>query len=445
MAAESAPLPLDEILARAQHLVERSPADLTTIAWLECTRGAALESARSRRAERAPGRAVVVRTRLAGRTGVARGEAADAGSLETLLRLAMADARAAEPSPDWATAAAAEVETLGGLHDPALEELEPGAAGALLQRLAEKRATLRLRWTDLRLVVAASSHPPRALRATEATLEARTGRRPGSGFAAATRRRLADLDLAALVATARSLEAPALTEGVPAPGAPVVLAPEAAVALVEACARRVLATRRFDSGSAATLDWSPAVVLTDEPLAPGGAPLPFDLDGVPKRARDFVRGGAFTGHALDLELAARSGGATTGHGLAGDEAWPLHLALAPGALSEEALRAEAVGGVRVGGLEELRVEAGAPFRFRAVARSLRRIESEGRLGDAMAPLVFSGTLEGCFAALAATADQVVVWAPLPTDGLGACRAPAARLAGHGGFSPRTSPGPSSSG
>lgn len=438
MAADLAPLPLDEILARAQRLVERSPADLTSVAWIECARGAALESARSRRTERVPGRAVVVRVRLAGRTGVARGEAADAGSLETLLRLAMATARAAEASPDWTTAAAAaELEALADLHDPALEALEPGAAGALLQRSAEKRATLRLRWSDLRLVVAASFHVPRALRATEATLEARTGRRPGSGFAAGTRRRLADLDIDALVAAARSLEAPALTEGVPAPGAPLVLAPEATVALVEACARRMLSTRRHgETEPEAAARWSPAVVLGDEPLAPGGAPLPFDLDGVPKRTREFVRGGALAGRALDLDLAARSGRATTGHGLASDEAWPLHLALAPGNRPEEALRAEAVGGVRVGGLEELRVESGAPFRFRAVARSLRRIESDGRLGDALAPLVFSGDLEGCFAALAATSDRAIAWAPRPTDGLGACRAPAALLAGHGSFAPR---------
>ena len=437
--ADPAPLPLDEILSRAQRLVERSPSDLTSVSWLECARGTALESARSRRTERVPGRAVAVRVRLSGRTGAARGEAAEPAALEALLRLAMVSARAAEPSPDWAPAAG-EAETLPDLHDPALEALEPGAAGALLQRLAEKRATLRLRWTDLRLAVASSFQSPQALRATEATLEARTGRRPGSGFAAATRRRLADLDLDGLVVAARALEAPQVAADLPAPGAPILLAPEAAVALVEAYARRALATRRFDPepvAAAAALRWSPAAVLRDEPLAVGGAPLPFDLDGVPKRAVDFARGGAPPTAAFDLELAARAGSVSTGHGLACDEAWPIHLALGVGGDSEEALRADAAGGIRIGGLEELRVELGAPYRFRAVARSLRRIEADGRLGDALAPLVFTGDLEGCFAAIAATADHAIAWAPLPIDGLGACRAPAARLSGHGRFAPRT--------
>lgn len=443
MPAAGSLLPLDEVLARAEHLVSRSPADATSVCWLERSLGTATESARARRAERGAGRAVVVRVRLAGRSGFARGETADSGALETLLRLALADARAAAPSPDWDVAAAAgEVAALADLHDPAVEDLEPGAAGALLERLAQKRATLRLRWTDLRLAVAASFHPPRALRATEATLEARTGRRPGSGFAAATRRRLAGLEVERVVEAARGLEAPAVTTDALAPGSPLLLAPEAAVALVDAYGRRALGTRRTGCGDPSPADAgsgpapSLAVHLRDEPLAAEGAPLPFDLDGAPKQARDFVRGGLRLETALDLELAARAGRAPTGHGLAGDEAWPSHLALAPGAEPEEALRRSAGGGVRVGALEELSVESGAPWRFRAVARSLRRIGRDGELGDALAPRIWTGDLVGCLAAVAATSNASVAWAPAPNDALGACRAPAALLTGHGAFTPR---------
>jgi len=429
-------LPLDEILARSERLVGRSPADATSVAWLERSVGSAIESARTRRAERPAARTVAVRVRLSGRTGFARGEMADPGALEMLLRLALADARAAAPSPDWDTASTAgEVATLPELHDPAIEELEPGAAGALLAELAGKRATLRLRWTDLRLAVASSFHPPRALRATEATLEARTGRRPGSGFAAATRRRLADLGVERLVEAARALEAPAIANDAPPAGVPLLLAPEAAVVLVEAYARRALGSARAGLGQEGAAP-APAVALADEPLAAGGAPLPFDLDGAPRRARELVRDGRQLAVALDLDLAARAGLAPTGHGLASDEAWPLHLALAPGSQPETALGARAEGGVRIGALEELAVELAPPYRFRAVARSLRRIGPGGALGDALAPLVWSGDLAGCFAAIAATADASVAWATLPVDGLGACRAPAALLAGHGVFAPR---------
>ena len=443
MASASPLLPLDEILARAERLVSRSPADATSVCWLERARGAALESARARRAERVGGRMVAVRVRLAGRSGGARGENADPGALESLVRLAMAAALAAEPSPEWPVAAAAgEVPALADLHDPALEALESGAAAALLERLAEKRATLRLRWTDLRLAVAASFHPPRAVRATEATIEARTGRRPGSGFAAATRRRLADLNIEALVAGARALEAPAVANELVAPGAPIVRAPEAAAMLVEAFGRRRLGSGPGGADAAqsarADADAAPsaAVVLRDEPLATGGAPLPFDLDGVPRQPRDFVRDGRRLERALDLELAARAGRESTGHGLAGDEAWPLHLALAPGVEPEEALRRRAAGGLRIGALEELAVEPAAPYRFRAVARSLRKIGGDGALDAALAPLVWTGDLDGCFAAVAATSNESVAWAAAANDGLGACRAPATLLAGHGAFAAR---------
>jgi predicted Zn-dependent protease len=292
----------------------------------------------------------------------------------------------------------------------------------------------------LRLAVAASFHPPRALRATEATIEARTGRRPGSGFAARTRRRFDDLEIERLVAAAHALEAPAIENQVPEAGAPMVLAPEAAAVLVDAYGRRCLGTRLAAPGGEGEPlpggGTAAAVTLTDEPLLAEGAALPFDLDGVPKRRLELAREGRQLAAATDLDLAARSGRTCTGHGAASDEAWPLHLALAPGANPEAELRRRAAGGLRVGALEELAVELGAPFRFRAVARSLRRIGADGELGDALAPLVWSGDLKGCFAAVEATGDRVIAWAPEPIDGLGACRAPAVLLTGHGAFAPR---------
>ncbi|KAB2950949.1 MAG: hypothetical protein F9K18_14650, partial [Thermoanaerobaculia bacterium] len=81
---------LDRIVSGAERLLARSPADATLVVWSERRSGTALESARARRAESADGREVVVRVRVAGRTGSARTDGAGSGELESALRSAMA-------------------------------------------------------------------------------------------------------------------------------------------------------------------------------------------------------------------------------------------------------------------------------------------------------------------------------------------------------------------
>lgn len=428
---------LAEIVERAERLVALSPADATSIAWVESREGGVLESARARRAGADNRRSVLFRVRVGGRTGRARAESALPGELQRSLRAALADARCAEASPEWSLEAAQrEPAALDGLADPALAGFDPATVQDELQGLAERRSTLRLRWRESRVAVAASFHPTRAATLTDATFEARTGRRPGSGFAAHSSRRLAAIDFAATIAAARALEAPAVDPSAPEDVAAVVLGAESTAVLLDAVARRALCGgRRLAGGKAPDLRLSPALRLVDEPLDPRGLPLPFDLDGCAKRPRVFVERGWVVGVAADLDLAARLGLEPTAHALAGDDAWPDHLTLEPGAASELELRGASAGGLRIGALEELAVEPGETMPFRAVARNVRRIGDGGELGDGLAPLVWSGTLRDLFADLGGIGRDVVTWSPR-AGSTGAVRCPALALRAPGRFSPR---------
>src|SRR5262245_36726176 len=150
---ERAALSLAEITERAERLVRVSPADSTIVTWLEGRRSSAVESARSRRAEEAPFRTVVVRVREGRRTGLARAEHGTRGELDATLRQALAVARAATISSDWvwpAESSPAMPAMNGELCDPELAALAPAAMQSRLAALADKRTTLRAAWSESR-------------------------------------------------------------------------------------------------------------------------------------------------------------------------------------------------------------------------------------------------------------------------------------------------------
>jgi predicted Zn-dependent protease len=263
--------PLAEIAERAERLLALSPADATSIAWIESSDGEVVESSRTRRAGTESRRSVLFRVRVGGRTGRSRAESAHPGDLQRSLRAALADARCAEPTPDWALEAARrEPAVLDGLADPAIADLAAPAAQRELQGRAQRPSALRLRWGETRFAITASFHPTRAAALTAATFEARTGRRPGSGFAASSARSLAALDIDRLLATARDLEAEAVEPDAVRPGIPAVLAPEAVAMLVDSLARHALnGARRLAGGKAPDLRLPEALRIVDEPLDPG--------------------------------------------------------------------------------------------------------------------------------------------------------------------------------
>lgn len=435
MPVDTAPLSLEEIVTRADHLVALSPADQTQVLWSEGTRASVIESARVRRLDSGRPSTVRIRVRASGRTGIARAESADVGELQAALRAALADARCQAPSPEWDIASTGgETAAVDGMHDPEIAALEPPAAQAYLRGLVARNATLRLRWSERRLVVASSFHPIRAAALTAISLEARTGRRPGSGFAAATARSLRRLDAPALLDRARSLEAESVEPGLPEAAAALLLAPEAAAVLIDAFARHVLSggsrMRRQTAAGPGPWPISDALTLVDDPLDPRGAPLPFDLDGVPKRRRIFVEKGRSRGSAFDLELAGAAGERPTGHGLGADDAWPTHLEVAPGAEPESELLRRAAGGLRVGSLEDLAIEPEGGLGIRATIRSARRVETDGTLGVALPPMTWTTALGTALANVVATGRESVCWMPRDTD-LGAVRSVALCLAPTG--------------
>ncbi len=414
---------LAEIVERSEHLLRLSPADATIVSWIESSSSSAVESARSRRAEAAATRTVVVRVREGRRTGLARSEASDVGELQATLRQALAGARAASISPDWEWPRGSEEpisdQARSPLLDPEVALLAPPAALQRLQQLSDRRSSLRCHWSEHELVVAASGRPTRAASASEISLEARTGRRPGSGFAAASSRFLSALAIEELVARAQALQATAISEELPEPSAPAVLAAEAAVALLELVAREVFSGRRFVAGQGPLADpaqrrgLAPGVRLVDEPGDSAALGFPFDLDGVLKRRRDLVQNGELGGPVLDLELAARCGRLSTGHGVAGEDAIPGHPQWLAGEEEEVELLRRAQGGIRIGSIENLRCLPGPGLPFSGVARSVRRIGEGGALGAALPPLIWTGRLLDLLGAVDGVGRQRVLWIPGP--------------------------------
>lgn len=436
-------LSLAEIVERSEHLLRLSPADSTIVSWIETSSNLAIESTRSRRAEAATSRVVVVRVREGRRTGLARGEACDVGELQGVLRQALAVARGASISPEWEWPRGSEEpmaqSALAQLHDAEVAELTPPAALQKLQGLSDRQSTLRGYWSERNLAVAANGRPTRAASATEISLEARTGRRPGSGFAAASSRSLRDLAIEQLVSHAQALQATEITESLPEPGAPAVLAAEAAVALLELVAREVFSGRRFVAGQGPLADpadrrtLSPLVRLVDEPGEALALGFPFDYDGLPKRRRELVHDGELAGPVLDLELAARCGRLSTGHGVAGEDAVPGHPQWIAGEESEGDLLRRSEGGIRIGSIENLRCLPGPGLPFRGIARSVRRIGAGGKLEAALPPLIWTGKLLDVLAAVDGAARDRKLW--IPGAHRSAAVAPALRLSAVGELSP----------
>jgi hypothetical protein len=416
-------------------VVELSPADVTTVACLDRRAGRAVAGSRERRAALERRSELIVRVRVGGRSGSARGEPTGEGELQSLLRSALAAARCAAPSPDWQLDAARDPALAGDLSDPRLATLDEDAAGELLAKLGAGRDTVRLHWSRSRLAVAASFHPPRVLAVSGYELEARIGPRPGAGFAAVAGD---PLDLAAMTATldrARSLAASGAPTAAPAAPAAIVLAPEAAAIFVRRLAAVALASDARAERARPQPGVPPsALTLVDTPLEPGAPRLPFDLDGCPKSDRLMLSGGTVLGVAHDLDSAARAGVEPTGHGLAAGVARPLHLSISPGARAEPELLAAAAGGLRVGAVERLEIGESDGLPFRALLRGVRAIDPSGRIGAAIEPQIWTSSLVALLAGVVEVGAERRAW-PLDPSGLGAVRAAALRLTFSGELRP----------
>ncbi|HEX9779866.1 MAG TPA: TldD/PmbA family protein [bacterium] len=126
----------------------------------------------------------------------------------------------------------------------------------------------------------------------------------------------------------------------------VILEPDALAELMEWLAgiafspKSVQDRLSFLAGRMGETVMDPQITIYDDGNEPGTIRLPFDYEGVPRRRVSLIERGKAAGIVYDTGYGARFGVPSTGHALPPDDAegpMPLHLALAPGSVSVEAM------------------------------------------------------------------------------------------------------------
>jgi predicted Zn-dependent protease len=394
--------PVEEMAARLERVLAGSPADETEMVWIEARHSQESNGKRRRDSYESQERTVLVRVRESGRIGLHRTGLTGLHDLEKAVREALAQARLTSPSPAaWLPEGAGEaLPAIPGLYDPEVPRLTAARVKEIIQKTAESGEVARLGWGEGRFVVVNSRGLRRTTEATAVWLEVSCGQTPGAGHAATVARTLAGLDGPAVFARARRRHAPddGPAAEPPAGPVPVALAPEAAASLLDLLNRHALSSVSFLDGVSFLCErlgqeaFHPAISLRDDPLAPCGAPFPFDLLGAARRRQDLVERGVFVGPARDERLAHRLGGLPpTPNLVAPDEARAAHLSLQPGGEPDGELLRRADGGVWINELDPLEAFDPRTLRFRTVARGARRIEG-GALGAALPDLLWEGCL-----------------------------------------------------
>ena len=178
-----------------------------------------------------------------------------------------------------------------------------------------------------------------AARATAVSLDVARPRRPGAGRAAGAARSLAALSPREIVERARLREGPAEVAAAPNGAAPLLLAPEAAAALVALLNRLAFSSTAFRDGTSLLCDgahrlghqiFQRSISLRDDGTDTSGLPFPFDLAGALKLPVDLIADGVALGPALDHRLALELGRAPTPHVVSPGEAIASNLFLLPG-------------------------------------------------------------------------------------------------------------------
>ena len=385
--------------------VNRSPADETEILWLESRRGRTGYRVPDLDSYRRRSRQVTFRVREGRHPGLHRTGGARSGEFDSAVRHALAAARAAPPESLPPLPEGNEAQSSpAAVCDPDVERLHAKAARRLLQEALEDDEAAIIEWTVGQVAIANSRELARAVRASAVMVEVRSGTAPGAGFARHAARSLDDLQLVRLVETARERRAPAGPASTPPSGAPVLLAPEATIELVELLNLHAFSSRSIVEGESFLLQHTDVQVfdrrldLADDACRESGLPFPFDLEGISKVPVELVSAGVPRTPALDTATAARVGLSPTCHCAGGEEAYPLNMFLRPGEHSEEDLFRIADGGVWVSRLDEVECFDPARMRVRARARGVRRLR-EGRLAEPVIDLVWEDSLLRVFSNL----------------------------------------------
>lgn len=168
-----------------------------------------------------------------------------------------------------------------------------------------------------------------------------------SGFASGVHRDYARLDLDGLLK--RSLSQSLRREEpvtLPLGSYEVILEPEAVGELITWLGYIAFGAKSVEertsclAGRMGEQVFGPEITISDDGNDPLGLRMPFDFEGTPKQQVLLINKGKAAGIVYDTVYGTRFGHASTGHGMPADEVegpFPLHLALAPGRTSQDAM------------------------------------------------------------------------------------------------------------
>ena len=433
VSADSKLIALEAVQGRLNRVVRESPADETAITWLESRSRRTGVGAKDRKQPPVIQRNVLVRVMEAGRLGIFRTAAESLAEIHSAVRSAMAHARASPPVPGFPHLAHEDhpLPRVENLWDEAILQADPTDLRTRLEDSAREGDIARIEWSEIRLVVSTSRNLRRAVRATAANLEVRSGRSVGSGFSAGVRRNLRDLPIRKIFDRAHSRRGDGSLAELPVGPTTVLLSPESVATLLDLLNRIAFTAQSYQMGDSFLREYLGQQVfdrsfdLIDDGLHPNGLPFPCDLEGSIKRAVPLVEAGVPRTPALDQLHAAVLGLPPTPHAFAGDDARAEHLFLRPGDSSWDELQRLGDGGVWVTSIEHVECFDRRRLLIRARAKGVRRIEN-GRLGRPLPDLTWEGGLLSALGQVAAIGKDPQTLAD-PSGELGAICTPALLL------------------
>lgn len=274
---------------------------------------------------------------------------------------------------------------------------------------------------------------------TDAGVKVVATRGKASGYAAATSRDLAQLDLTAVAERAIRLAAANTTpRNLPLGVYDVLLEPEAVAELMEWLSFTAFGAKSFVertsplAGQLGDQLMHERVTITDDALQPQSLSMPFDYEGVPKQRVLLIDRGRAAGIVYDTAYAKLYNRASTGHGMPYDDTegpLPMHLAIGAGTTPRAAMERLLGDGLvinrfhYVNGLLDTR---------RALMTGLTRdgtfLVRGGQIVGAVNNLRFTQSILEAFSRVAALSRERRLIAD-PGSGLGGCLAPAMLIRG----------------
>ncbi len=431
--------PLGQVTELLEGTLAGSVADETELVWLQRRRGWASSRGTPEGSVENPILTVLIRVVEGQRLGWYRTESLDPHEHQRGIREAIALSRV-QPTikrrPLFPLSAEAP-KTPVHLLDPEIENLDVPAARDFLRRHCHDHELGRLSWSDSRLAIFNSHGVRRSVAATEVSLELTSGYHPGAGRAAGSARKLADLDAEGICRRARACHSNGAVAALPTDAVPVLLAPEAAIELLNSLNTFAFSGRTYLDGTSFISRHRNVQVfdrrlnLHDDGTLACGLPFPFDLEGAIKAPLSLITNGTPSTAALNQYHGAEVGMRPNAQSVGGQDALCGNLFLQPGTTEPQELMRLAEGGFRVGWLDHPECFEPTQLHLRCIARGLRRIK-DGQLGAALPDAVWEESALRAFAMLRGIGDDPVVLTTRSTP-LGGISAPSLVIGDSSGF------------